>query len=441
MRFNIIISVFALSNALFLPFFKEVTALIVLLQCLFLLFFSKLRNDYFILIYLFAFMYFGVSVFGLKIYDIIFIVFIGLKLFSAKFYHNRIIDSLKGNRKYLYVFGIALLLRLVFPSEVPLNLQVLELVRYLFCLLILIFIVPESIGLEKLYSSVTILSLLNILSGIVIFIYHQKGLIGSEYTGFFLDVDLFDPAKESRLAGFFSDPNKYYLFFSYLYLIVLYKVGQSKKSINLLLILTIVGLVISLSRIALLISVVYLLLLLFDGRVSSNGIKKLFYLSIISAVILFIITLPLMIEHYDQWVNDITVLLGREESLRYSPSLTESNRVKAWGLAIESIKESPFLGGGLGLWNSFFSMPPHNTFLSILLDIGIMGLLLFYLLFYPLWKQWFKPHVLVLLILPMLTLDLQNLRLLFVLLIFVIDHNKTNFRINESIDFRTGSVR
>ena len=67
-------------------------------------------------------------------------------------------------------------------------------------------------------------------------------------------------------------------------------------------------------------------------------------------------------------------------------------RLKMWSMATEYLKEHPFIGHGLGMYEREFSMMAHNDYLRISYEIGFVGLFLYvgmllFLLFYAMKKM------------------------------------------------------
>ncbi len=138
----------------------------------------------------------------------------------------------------------------------------------------------------------------------------------------------------------------------------------------------------------------------------------------------------------DKFIYMITVLIGREESLIYSSSISESSRIMSWGVALESVSKNPIFGNGLYSWPEYYYMPPHNTFICIIQDTGIIGVLLFLVLsIYGIRNL--PIHVaLILLLIPMMTFDLQNYRLLYLVIAILVTSLSEGKRFNISLDRR-----
>ena len=87
--------------------------------------------------------------------------------------------------------------------------------------------------------------------------------------------------------------------------------------------------------------------------------------------------------------------------LKYTGHRFFSGRQAIWERAFEKINESPLIGQGIGFrldtsnlyQGASEGMSVHNLFLYILLQIGIIGLLIFCILFFRLWKSFSKKKL------------------------------------------------
>ncbi|MEW8992890.1 O-antigen ligase family protein [Clostridium sp.] len=156
------------------------------------------------------------------------------------------------------------------------------------------------------------------------------------------------------------------------------------------------------------------------------------FIMILISLVVIIFFKSQVLEFTNEIIYKTTKLLGRESTLRYSFDLVNDSRVISSRIALESVKNNIFIGNGLSYWKSLYYMPPHNTFVSIIQDTGIIGFVLFSLMnIYPLKK--IPLHILMtLLLLPMVTLDLQNYRLLFMLIGLMTTVKNDNLNIRGS---------
>jgi exopolysaccharide production protein ExoQ len=103
---------------------------------------------------------------------------------------------------------------------------------------------------------------------------------------------------------------------------------------------------------------------------------------ILAAFLILIITIPTVYLALDNF-DVVTSVLARDATL--------SGRTVLWGLTLESIARKPFLGHGYGVFWEFSSQEArliraligwdapsaHDGYLGLLLDVGLLGLLLF----------------------------------------------------------------
>ncbi|MBL3654837.1 O-antigen ligase family protein [Fulvivirga sediminis] len=392
-------------------------------------------------VFFFSFQFYGVSFLGIKIYDLTFLALIIYETFRGKG-----IRFVKPNKFPIALFFCLILVAYSFLliivskfNAATISESFIESSRYLFCFCVFYYFINcRIIDYKKFFFSFLFLCISNLLQGVLVYFLFKELVIFDSYANTLYDISLFSPLEEARMAGFFSDPNKYYLFFTavlFFYECVAYKekrLGLKRSKYGyLLIVLCLLGLGSSLSRIALLLIILYVSYKFVFRFLSKRWYPIIGWATSVS-LILFFITLPLLINYYDSFVSLFTSAIGRGESLKYSASLSNDSRINAWVLAIEEIANHPIMGYGAYYWQSFYYMPPHNTFLSILMDFGLIGAFLFIGVFYPIFKHWNNYYVLVFFLIPLLILDLQTFRLCFIMLAFYINESKSIS--NESLN-------
>lgn len=417
---------FSIINPFLLIFLRENLVLLILVQFFFIFYFKRKDSNFPWFIYLYSFLFFGVSFISFKIYDICLISLLVYSVYTLKssFFH------IKKNHGFTLLssvlFFLVYLLYSFKSSDIVLFKEsALESFRIFFSVVLLyVFLLyPPKLNNDFLYDLKT-LSYSNLLSGFLIFTLMKFQLIDIKYQSVFFDITLFSIQKELRMASFYSDPNKFYLFFTVI-LFLVDKINDRNKKVFELRFICLLGLLLSFSRVAMLICFLYIIFKFFEKRIGKYSEKAL-KIFVSTSLVLFISTFHLMKDFYNDFVGYFTVLIGREDSLRYSATLTEESRVLAWGYSLIKINSANWMGEKPFYWNSFFYMPPHNTFLSIILDVGIIGLLFYFLVFKALLIDWNKFSILILIVVPLFILDLQSFRIFYLILAFHIHQNDSS---------------
>ena len=144
---------------------------------------------------------------------------------------------------------------------------------------------------------------------------------------------------------------------------------------------------------------------------------NIFVLAVFVVIVLcFILFKDYIIDIIDYIIYSFTKLIGRESSLVYSGAIETDSRIISSKVALGSVSDSILTGGGLYMWNKVYYMPPHNTMVSVIQDTGIIGLFIFIIfMIYGLIRL--PLYISITLILyPFITLDLQNYRLLYIII-------------------------
>lgn len=388
--------------------------------------------------FLLASMYFGVQILGLKLYDIVILGF--LPIIIIKNWRNIDIDNVK--KRHLILGGIYLIyLLLIFIFKKSGINQILEFIRYAMALLLIgefYLTVKDLKEFESIVDVLPIYALKNLFSGVVVMILMMYGNFQDKFNLGLININIYNSLPEVRLTGFFSDPNKYFLYFVFLFIIYefynyMYKY-KTIKVIDKYNIIFIVGAISSLSRTGIIAIIAYIVIKFINIKLFYNKQKlflKLFIGCIVTVLLIFAIFPDVIVAIADKFIYTVTVLIGREESLVYSSSLSESSRIMSWKVALNSTSDSLFFGKGLFSWKDFYYMPPHNTFVAIIQDTGFVGLGIF-IIFIGFGILNLPIHItLILLLIPMMTFDLQNYRLLYLLVAILVTAYSNGKRFNK----------
>lgn len=388
--------------------------------------------------FMLASMYFGVQMLGLKLYDIVILGF--LPIIIIKNWGNILTNSTKRKHIILGCIYLIYLLLVLILNNLELN-QVLEFVRYALALLVIISFYLTVNNLKEFESIISILpiyALKNLFSGISIMLLMMYTNFQDKFSLGLIKINIYNSLPEIRLTGFFSDPNKYFLYFVFLFIIYefyqymyRYKTIKVIDKYNLIFIL---GAISSLSRTGIIAIILYIILKFVNIKLFYDNQKlflKLFAGGLILLLLICAIFPQVIVAIADKFIYTVTILIGREESLIYSSSLSESSRVMSWRVALNSVSDSPLFGNGLFSWKEFYYMPPHNTFVAIIQDTGFVGLVMFIafigfgILNLPI------NITLILLLIPMMTFDLQNYRLLYLLVAILVTAYSNGEKFNK----------
>lgn len=395
--------------------------------------------------FILASMYFGVQIAGFKLYDIIIIGFLPVIIMNIENRKNLFANKEKMNHLKLSLIYICYLAIILILNKFRYN-QILEFIRYSMAILTMISFYLTVNKIEDLKNVIEVLpiyALKNLFSGIVVMILMMYFKFNDTFSALLVKVNIYNSLPEIRLTGFFSDPNKYFLYFIFILIVYEFYMYTYKykdiKVIDKINIVFIIGAISSLSRTGIIAIIVYLFIKFINLKFFYDKQKIFLKVSLVIILVLGSICLIFpnaIIGLADKFIYMITVLIGREESLIYSSSISESSRIMSWGVALESVSKNPIFGNGLYSWPEYYYMPPHNTFICIIQDTGIIGVLLFLVLsIYGIRNL--PIHVaLILLLIPMMTFDLQNYRLLYLVIAILVTSLSEGKRFNISLDRR-----
>ncbi|UOQ87012.1 O-antigen ligase family protein [Gracilibacillus salinarum] len=416
--------------------FAQPDLLIISVFLEFIILFTQKDNKIFNLwkIFILSSIYFGVSILGIKLYDIVLIIIVLSSLLGTLKSKMKLKKSIFIKHIEIYYFIIYLTCILIYQNSN--SQEFMEYTRYIMSFLIVIIFAYSNLSVEyvkKLIKFTPVVAVKNFISGVLIFI--LSNVKGHELStnSSWMNFKTHYNQGELRLVGFYSDPNKYYLFFIVTFLLIeMYKNALNTKLEHEKIIKTflIVGIISSFSRTAIIIVILLVfteILKLFIPQ-KFQKLKVVFYWLL---ALLFFLSIDILMEFMNKLLYNLTIVMGRESSLIYSSSIEESSRIIASKIALGSIKQNMFFGNGFFTWNELYYMPPHNTFIFILQDIGIVGLLLYFICIMSI-RYYLRIEIIIaLLILPSITLDLQNFRLLYFVLALSIFFRYENESVNN----------
>jgi len=389
-------------------------------EILLLTFYIKPLNERVWVLYLILFQYFGLTIIGVKTYDIL--VLVVLALITIGFW-----DSSLDRKKLIHPQSIVLylvlgLLVIAIPFAPSFSDGVREFIRYLMSFLVFFIFSSLPIASDKFIKYLPAITLASLVTGVVVF-YFTYYRVGQIVLSGPISISHFFNPQESRTSGFSTDPNKFYLYlFTILLIVDIVEEKQravlsrvTMRHIRIVRYIVLVGAILSLSRVAMISVIAYLVFRFFRVRVLGRNNKLVFQLMAL-AVLLVAVNFQLLVSVLDDQVNAITRLMGRSRTLEYAPSVTDSNRMKIWLASIDLWKEKLWTGQGIFAWNSYLPYPPHNTFLFILLDFGLLGLGFLVYTYNKFFRRLYHESFIFLFLLPFLTLDLHNYRLYFIVL-------------------------
>lgn len=209
------------------------------------------------------------------------------------------------------------------------------------------------------------------------------------------DIAMFDGG--IRYRGIFGNPNGMGVYGSLMFPVLLLYLrftphGHDRRTVWLIFGALLISVFLSFSRNALTCIMLFLLLSFIH---KGSPIKPLLFYGLGIPSIVFLLS--------GRNLVTLLELIGLAEELRAETLLTGSGRVFAWQWAIENFLENPILGRGFAFEEILFHkhMPEwlyatghqggvHNSYLSFLLNTGIVGLTLI-LIFWILLARWIRP--------------------------------------------------
>lgn len=299
----------------------------------------------------------------------------------------------------------------------------LQFVRYLFSLLAFVLAFNLDFDFKRIYDQLKLISFSAIYNAVCVYLLISIGKISS-LTGSIVSSNIFiynqqleDGATsvETRLNGFFSDPNKYMVFcFA---LLIIYELFLRDRQRRILEGLVMIAAVLSLSRTALLVIIIFLLFkqMYFLKQRSLRGF--VLELVVLSALFVVMATVPDLLATLENNIYDAAAqLLGRTNTLKINSSISSDNRVIVWKQAIVFIKQEIIIGHGWLSYSNLLPYPTHNTILQLMLDGGIIVTFSWLYFFWPMFTDKKSYVLLACFLIPSMFLELGDFRLWYFLL-------------------------
>jgi O-antigen ligase len=73
--------------------------------------------------------------------------------------------------------------------------------------------------------------------------------------------------------------------------------------------------------------------------------------------------------------------------LEFGSDESFQGRIRAWGQGLQMVTWYPLYGVGKGQWYNFHGLAPHNSFVQIMAELGIPGIIVFCSIVWVSWKQ------------------------------------------------------
>ncbi|MBN1792910.1 O-antigen ligase family protein [Candidatus Woesearchaeota archaeon] len=329
---------------------------LLIISTLFIFFFFK-KYDYFILVW--SSVYFaapiikvpGTEVGSLGILNLIFLPLMIWKIFDLK-------------DKRFYLIPAIILLSLINLADVPARLIISGIFNSSALPVFLLFVVKKCKNPELLIKGSIFIAIINL------------PLTFYEYTSL-PDWGVMIDWRGIRVQGNLFHPNGYTLFLLPVILLTYAKLRERLQiSTTVIFIVFLVADLLTRSRIGLitLVATIGLFEIIHEDR-KHNRIKKILIAFAIAATIIIFLQI-------------------REEQSRISPEAME-DRTKIWEPIIPYIKSNLLIGNGVGSYeehmeSEFHGLGPHNLYLGILFEFGIIGLTLILLFVWSVLKEFFK---------------------------------------------------
>lgn len=393
-----------------------IALMLILLQSIVLV---KLQSGYgnkFLIAFLNAMLFSCFSFLGLRLYDWIILISIVLLLVRSKL-------KIFVPRSAIAIFTIFVFNTIIHPID---SSTLLELERYTMSLMLMVIAVNMTFELDDMYDQMILMSFAALYNSVVVYFLIGLGKI-QQLSSTFLSSNIyiynqpnglsqtFMQAAETRMNGFFSDPNKYMVFcFA---LLILGELLLKKNDGLLLRVVIIMASIVSLSRTALLVVLLYVVLkhmYRMKKRTTSIFVVEVVAVGIIGLVVLLFPSA--LSDIVNNLYDGAARLLGRTKTLEANSSIGNDNRVIVWNLALENIKNSIIFGHGWMSYERLLPYPTHNTLIELMLDGGVITTISYILFFMPLYKlkQWYLT--LSCYLVPVMLLGLADYRMWFLIL-------------------------
>lgn len=402
-----------------------ITAVLIMIQSWMLVKHQKELGNRVLIIFLNAVLFSCFTVLELRLYDWVIIGSILIVLVKKKM---KIVVPVSVMAMMLFFFFNTF----IHPVDSD---TLLELERYLMSLLLVVLVVNLDFDLNKAYNQMIMLALASFYNAVIVYLLIGIGKI-QQLSSLIVSSNIFIynqasnvnqvmmQSSETRMNGFFSDPNKY-MVFCFAFLIIcdlLLKDGTG----NMLRAIIMMASVVSLSRTALMVLVAYIVLKHMYKMVKQSPSIFIVEVSVICVCLMVSLLIPNLISNFGNEIYDGTAkLLGRTKTLSINPSVGDDNRVIVWQLALESIKQSVIFGHGWMSYENLLPYPTHNTLIELMLDGGLVTTVPYLLFFMPMYKmkKWYLT--LSCYLIPVMLLGLADYRLWFLILGIILNRRST----------------
>ncbi len=380
--------------------------LLIMVICQLFTYFQCAENmaDKFILMFLCATTFTGISVFSFKLYDIL------IFLFFVYMLARRDKDLYITSEQILYFFVVLAVFFIHFHTT-----AFLEVFRYAISIMLMVLVQSDRIALKEYQTEIISIIAANLYYALSVYIFTSMGW-AVNHSNRIISTAVYIESAEVRLNGFFTDPNKYTVFcFTMLILVHLFFDDNRMKKAGIFLL--VMEAVISGSRMGVVGIALFLAFEAFGIFKEKNRILlTIFSCMILACAAIWIMFPGIVTSLLNGMYFFVTKLLGRAHTLELFENVSEDGRVLIWKSAVTYIKEHPFLGHGWLSYEQLLSYLTHNTFLSLLLDGGLFMVSAYLCFFRKIFfgKDWMI--MVPLFFLPVFLLDLCDFRMHYLLL-------------------------
>lgn len=427
-------------------FFKAKILFLLSLGILFFLVLYRVKNPIVRLffLYIFSASLFGLSVVGIKVFDVIVIITFIYLCIS----HN-MQTVVNSDINWFYLFLLYVLFSfiiLLFIGQNNGNELFQEFFRFFIAIVTLLCFSQKcfsNINSKMMIWIINYIGFILLLQIIVMSICQSH--FGSPSNLHFgpISVNVFDynsssldTMNEERISAFFSDPNKLMCFF---FLLLLLKKNVYNKRFEFYDVTFLIGALLTGARTAFGVVFLYLMIIFLRRFFKSCELLGWCFVGIISIIIaLYIyinnISIGMIINSFFKKVLSLT---GRDKTLKTDSTVQSDSRIMIWKIAWQYIEKKPIFGNGIFSERILLPYPTHNTLVQLLLDYGIVGLMIYTIATMRIViKRMNIMNWLILLLIPSLVLDLANYNLIyFVFAITLCKENNNRYLNNGNNDF------
>ncbi len=355
--------------------------------------------------FLLAVVYSGVSVAGLRLYDVV--AFCSLAWWLASLRRGR-----RPRREHVAASAVLLAATVLVFVLAPSGYALVEVARIVASLgVFLLFASADGRG-EGLPSVLAVAAAVAVFHSVAVLA--LMGASGANLDGAVLSTDVFFEEGELRLCGFFTDPNKY---MSFLLVLLFCALGARFERKGALVAVLCVASVSTGSRSAL-ISLALLAAVAVMRRLAARDRRYAVAVALaVAALAVAVVAIGPATVMQRLYVLSAQ-LMGRDAALQVSPTFMQDNRMLVYISSCGLIARQPLLGYG---WDamSLLPYPTHNTVLNVLMCGGVVLLAAYAAFLAPVARRLVRLRLLgffaTCVLVPMMLLDLFDYRLLFFL--------------------------